>query len=170
MPRDGRQKQSSAYVADSADGARFASGTMLTERYRIVSLVGRGGMGEVYRAEDLKLKQIVALKFLPERIAIDGGALARFHNEVRITRQISHPNVCRVYDIGEAQGVTFFRWNLSMEKICLHRFGAWTSRVTRLLRLRDRFVRWPPLRMTMAYFTRSETRQRDDRRPQGAHH
>jgi serine/threonine-protein kinase len=77
---------------------------MLTERYRIVSLLGRGGMGEVYKAEDLKLKQIVALKFLPASLALDGGALARFHNEVRITRQISHPNVCRVYDIGEVGG------------------------------------------------------------------
>lgn len=97
----------------SADGARFAAGTMLTERYRIVSLLGRGGMGEVYKAEDLKLKQVVALKFLPAALALDGAALARFHNEVRITRQISHPNVCRVYDIGEVAGQHF----LSMEFI-----------------------------------------------------
>ena len=103
-----------ARVAEaSADGARFAAGTMLTERYRIVSLLGRGGMGEVYKAEDLKLKQVVALKFLPEALALDGAALARFHNEVRITRQISHPNVCRVYDIGEVAGRHF----LSMEFI-----------------------------------------------------
>ncbi|MBL8205843.1 MAG: serine/threonine protein kinase [Blastocatellia bacterium] len=103
-----------ARVAEaSADGARFAAGTMLTERYRIVSLLGRGGMGEVYKAEDLKLKQVVALKFLPEALALDGAALARFHNEVRITRQISHPNVCRVYDIGEVAGQHF----LSMEFI-----------------------------------------------------
>ena len=108
-----RRKQSGQSVADSADGARFATGTMLTERYRIVSLLGRGGMGEVYKAEDLKLKQIVALKFLPEAITHDGAALARFHNEVRITRQISHPNVCRVYDIGEVDGWHF----LSMEFI-----------------------------------------------------
>src|SRR5262245_27828533 len=100
-------------VAESADGAQFATGTMLTKRYRIVSLLGRGGMGEVYKAEDLKLKQIVALKFLPEAITHDGAALARFHNEVRITRQISHPNVCRVYDISEVNGRHF----LSMEFI-----------------------------------------------------
>ncbi|MFZ0062447.1 MAG: serine/threonine-protein kinase [Pyrinomonadaceae bacterium] len=128
MPRDGRQKQPTGYVADSADGARFASGTMLTERYRIVSLVGRGGMGEVYRAEDLKLKQIVALKFLPETIALDGGALARFHNEVRITRQISHSNVCRVYDIGEAQGRHF----LSMEFIDGEDLSSLLRRIGRL--------------------------------------
>ena len=103
----------SIHSTESADGARFAAGTMLAERYRIVSLLGRGGMGEVYKAEDLKLKQIVALKLLPEVVALDGAALARFQNEVRITRQISHPNVCRVYDIGEADGLHF----LSMEYI-----------------------------------------------------
>jgi len=115
-------------VPDSADGARFATGTRLTERYRIVSLVGRGGMGEVYKAEDLKLRQIVALKFLPEAIAMDGGALARFHNEVRITRQISHPNVCRVYDIGEVDGRSF----LSMEFIDGEDLSSLLRRIGRL--------------------------------------
>jgi serine/threonine protein kinase len=65
---------------------------MLLERYRVVGLLGRGGMGEVYRAEDLKLGQVVALKFLPPGIAGDDAALARFHREVRIARQVSHPN------------------------------------------------------------------------------
>jgi serine/threonine-protein kinase len=101
---------------------------MLTERYRIISLLGRGGMGEVYKAEDLKLKQIVALKFLPEAIAMDGAALARFHNEVRITRQISHPNVCRVYDIGEVEGLSF----LSMEFIDGEDLASLLRRIGRL--------------------------------------
>jgi hypothetical protein len=83
------------------------------DRYRIVAMAGRGGMGEVYRAEDLKLSQTVALKFLPESIAQDGAALARFHREVRIARQVSHPNVCRVFDIGEADGLPF----LTMEYV-----------------------------------------------------
>ena len=77
---------------------------MLADRYRIVSLIGRGGMGEVYRAEDLKLGQPVALKFLPEDVARDADRLARFHGEVRVARQVSHPNVCRVYDISEVGG------------------------------------------------------------------
>ena len=80
---------------------RFAAGTMLAERYRIVGILGKGGMGEVYRADDLKLGQAVALKFLPEKVAGHEATLARFHHEVRIARQVSHPNVCRVYDIGE---------------------------------------------------------------------
>ncbi len=70
------------------DQARFAPGTTLAERYRIVALAGRGGMGEVYRAEDLKLGQTVALKFLPERLAQDGAVLARFHREVRVARRM----------------------------------------------------------------------------------
>ncbi|MFL6286754.1 MAG: protein kinase domain-containing protein [Pyrinomonadaceae bacterium] len=113
-------------TTDSLDRARFVAGTILNDRYRVVGLLGRGGMGEVYRAEDLKLEQPVALKFLPESLSFDGAALARFHREVRVARQISHRNVCRVYDIGEFDGLHF----LSMEYIrgeelssVLKRFG-----------------------------------------------
>ncbi len=95
------------------DEGRFPPGTVLAQRYRIVSLLGRGGMGEVYRANDLLLGQVVALKFLPVQWTSDEAALARFRNEVRIARQISHPNVCRVYDIGEAEGSIY----LSMEYV-----------------------------------------------------
>ncbi|HYL73091.1 MAG TPA: protein kinase, partial [Bryobacteraceae bacterium] len=84
------------------DEGRFPPGTLLAQRYRIVSLLGRGGMGEVYRANDLLLGQTVALKFLPAEWTSHEETLTRFRNEVRIARQISHPNVCRVYDIGEA--------------------------------------------------------------------
>ena len=95
----------------SHDG-RFAPGTLIAERYRIISLLGRGGMGEVFRADDLTLGQPVALKFLPES-TIDRSMLERFRNEVRIARRISHPNVCRVYDIGETNNQVF----LSMEYV-----------------------------------------------------
>lgn len=94
----------------SRDQARFAHGSLIAERYRIISLLGRGGMGEVFRADDLTLGQPVALKFLPESM-IDESMLERFRNEVRIARRISHPNVCRVYDIGEIDNQLF----LSME-------------------------------------------------------
>src|ERR1700730_10878157 len=70
-------------------------------------------MGEVYRATDLRLSQQVALKFLPAEVARDPKFLARFNNEVRIARQVSHPNVCRVYDIGEAEGLAY----ISMEYV-----------------------------------------------------
>lgn len=88
-------------------GGRFVAGTVLAGRYRVVARLGRGGMGEVFRAEDLTLEQEVALKFLPAEIANDPAALERFHGEVRVARQVSHPNVCRVFDIGMADGAPF---------------------------------------------------------------
>lgn len=86
---------------------RFAAGTILASRYRIVAALGRGGMGEVFRAEDLTLQQEIALKFLPNELTSDPAALERFHKEVRVARQVSHPNVCRVFDIGVADGAPF---------------------------------------------------------------
>ena len=90
---------------DSTD--RFTPGTLLAGRYRIVSPLGKGGMGEVYRADDIRLGQPVALKFLPAALAADSERLERLVDEVRIGRQISHPNVCRLYDIAEAEGHHF---------------------------------------------------------------
>jgi len=92
---------------------RFLPGTVFGERYRIIELLGRGGMGEVYRGDDLELGQAVALKFLPASVAQDEIALARLRSEVRLARQISHPNVCRVFDIGHLDGQYF----LSMEYV-----------------------------------------------------
>ncbi|HEV3254107.1 MAG TPA: serine/threonine-protein kinase [Candidatus Acidoferrales bacterium] len=112
----------------SFDGARFTPGTVLEERYRIVAMAGRGGMGEVYRAEDLKLSQTVALKFLPAAIAQDGAALARLHREVRVARQVSHPNVCRVFDIGDADGLPF----LTMEYVDGEDLASLLRRIGRL--------------------------------------
>ena len=97
----------------TSEHGRFEPGTRLGTRYRIVGLLGRGGMGEVYRADDLELGQSVALKFLPPGVSEDPREVARFRGEVRIARQIAHPNVCRVYDIGESDGHVF----LSMEYI-----------------------------------------------------
>ena len=89
----------------------LAPGQLLASRYRILGLLGRGGMGEVYRAEDLKLGQPVALKFLPAGVESDQEALERFHREVRNARRVSHPHVCRVHDIAEVEGRHF----ISME-------------------------------------------------------
>ena len=85
-------------------------------------------MGEVYRADDLKLGQTVALKFLPKDFADDPQWLEYFHNEVRLSRQVSHPNVCRVYDIGEVDGQHF----LSMEYIDGEDLKALLRRIGRL--------------------------------------
>jgi serine/threonine protein kinase len=114
--------------SDSPDEGRFLPGTLVAERYRILGLLGRGGMGEVYRATDLRLSQQVALKFLPESTASDPDILARFHNEVRIARQVSHPNVCRVYDIGEVDGQPY----ISMEYVDGENLSALLRRIGRL--------------------------------------
>jgi serine/threonine-protein kinase len=107
---------------------RFAPGVTLLGRYRIVSAVGRGGMGEVYRADDLRLHQQVALKFLPHHLLDDPDRLARFHNEVQIARQVSHPRVCRVHDIAEVNGQAF----LTMEFIDGEDLGSLLKRIGRL--------------------------------------
>lgn len=114
--------------AFSSSGARFIPGTVLANRYRIIGLLGKGGMGEVYRADDLKLGQSVALKFLPEKLERDQAMLDRFHREVRVARQISHPNICRVFDIGEVNGQHF----LSMEYIDGEDLSALLRRIGRL--------------------------------------
>ena len=114
--------------SDALDGARFTPGTMLAGRYRIVGLLGRGGMGEVYRAEDLKLGQPVALKFLSKEVTDHADRLARFHQEVRLARQVSHPNVCRVHDIAETNGQHF----LSMEYIDGEDLASLLRRIGRL--------------------------------------
>src|SRR5436190_10478242 len=87
--------------------AQFAPGSVIAGRYRIVSILGSGGMGEVYRADDMKLGQQVALKFLPAALAQDVAQLDLLHDEVRLGRQIAHPNVCRIYDIGDWDGAHF---------------------------------------------------------------
>jgi eukaryotic-like serine/threonine-protein kinase len=92
---------------------RMLPGVHVAGRYRIVSLLGRGGMGEVYRADDLRLGQAVALKFPPRHLQENPAYLQRLLNEARLARQVSHPNVCRVYDIGEWEGRQF----ISMEYI-----------------------------------------------------
>ncbi len=111
----------------SRDEGRFVPGMLVAGRYRIIALLGRGGMGEVFRADDLSLGQPVALKFLPEA-ATDEITLARFRNEVRIARRISHPNVCRVYDIGQADNQVF----LSMEYIDGEDLSSLLRRIGRL--------------------------------------
>ena len=122
---------------------------MVAERYRIIGLIGRGGMGEVYRADDLTLDQPVALKFLPGELDRDPERLARFLNEVKVARQVSHANVCRVYDIGEAPEGGHY---LSMEFVDGEDLSTLQTRIGRLstdkalqiARFRRVSLRWKP--------------------------
>lgn len=119
------QRKSITHVEE--EEGRFLPGTLVNGRYRIIGMLGKGGMGEVYRATDLTLAQPVALKFLPEQGVTD-RVLERFHGEVRIARQISHPNVCRVYDIGEVDGQPF----ISMEYVDGEDLAGLLQRIGRL--------------------------------------
>jgi predicted Ser/Thr protein kinase len=108
--------------------ARFAPGRVFASRFRIVSLLGRGAMGEVYRADDLRLGQPVALKLLTALGAQRRDAPARFAAEVRLARAIGHANVCRVFDIGEAED-----WHyLSMEYVDGETLASVRERIGRL--------------------------------------
>jgi eukaryotic-like serine/threonine-protein kinase len=113
-----------------ADPLHFPAGRIFAGRYRIVSLLGRGGMGEVYRADDLKVGQTVALKLLASAATRDQRAVQQFVREVRLARGIAHVNVCRVYDIGEAEG-----WHyLSMEFVDGETLRSLLRRIGRLPR------------------------------------
>ena len=108
--------------------ARFLPGVVLSNRYRIVAPLGSGGMGEVYRADDMKLGQPVALKFLPASLSDDADRRQRLLDEVRLARQVSHPNVCRVWDVGEVDGYDF----LAMEYVDGEDLASLLRRIGRL--------------------------------------
>jgi hypothetical protein len=117
-----------AATSHPSQGFGFAPGSVIADRYRVVSLLGRGGMGEVYGADDLKLGQRVALKFLPMEHGKSSSWRDQFYAEVRMARQVSHPNVCRVYDVGESDGHLF----LSMEFVDGEDLASLLRRIGRL--------------------------------------
>jgi serine/threonine-protein kinase len=121
----GRLESSASFAS-----AAFQPGQMLSGRYRVIGLLGRGGMGEVYRADDLELSQAVSLKFLGRSLSDRPDMLERFRAEVRNARQVSHPNICRVYDIGEVDGQHF----LSMEYVDGEDLSTLLKRIGRLPR------------------------------------
>src|SRR3989475_9949268 len=75
--------------------------------FQVLSIVGRGGMGEVYRARDTKLKREVAIKILPEEFSQDPDRVARFQREAEVLASLNHPNIAAIYDLEEAEGARF---------------------------------------------------------------
>jgi serine/threonine-protein kinase len=119
---------SSSAFPSSAEQTRFAPGDVLEGRYRIIAKLGRGGMGEVYRADDLKIGQEVALKLLPEEVEKDPERNRLFLNEVRLGLRVTHPNVCRLFDIVDSEGFHF----LSMEYVDGEDLASLLRRIGRL--------------------------------------
>jgi serine/threonine protein kinase len=108
-----------ALAADGGGPTTFAPGTLLAERYRIVRFLARGGMGEVYEAEDQELQSRLALKSIAASISDDPAAIRRLKAEVQLARKVSHSNVCRIFDLGvdrrPGPGGETTSWFLTME-------------------------------------------------------
>jgi len=106
-PLPGAAAQPSPTDTFQAPVRELTTGSTFAGRYQIIEELGHGGMGKVYKAFDTKIKDKIALKLIRPEIASDWETLERFGNELRLARKISHRNICRMFDLGEAEGAHF---------------------------------------------------------------
>ena len=116
-PSDSKYCKECATLLPSSDGSvtetleapteELTRGITFASRYEIIEELGKGGMGKVYRVEDKKIKEEVALKLIKHEIASDKKTIERFSNELKMARKIAHRNVCKMYDLGEEKGTHY---------------------------------------------------------------